>query len=298
MSMKGGIDADIEKLYQGPLDDFTAARNLLAKGAGKRAAEVRALVKPAVPAWAVNQVYWRRRPIYDALMHAAQDARKAHAAVLAGRGGDVRAAGKEHDARVSAALDAALGLLREGGHPQTDATRQAIVTTLRALPGDEPPGMLTKPLQPGGFEALAGLSIRGAKAPVALKPAPKPAAKPEKDEPAQKRSARDEKAIAKARDVVASAARALKQAETAAQREEFERARTAREAEKADKAVTAARKAVEEAEAELEEAQAAAESAVKKKDAAERRSRGADESVDAARSTLDAAQQALDRLTR
>ena len=52
-------------------------------------------------------------------------------------------------------------MLQEGGHPATDATRQAILTTLRALPSDEPAGRLTRALQPGGFEMLAGLSIGG-----------------------------------------------------------------------------------------------------------------------------------------
>ena len=289
--MKGGLDAEIEKLYQLPLADFTAARNALAKGAGKRAAEVRGLTKPPVTAWAVNQLYWKRRNVYDALIDAAQDARKAHAAVLAGKSGDVRSTGKEHDERVSEALDATLELLREAGHPATDASRQAIITTLRALPADEPAGMLTKALQPGGFEALAGLSIRGAKAPIAFKP-PKPAPKPEKQERDAK--TRDVKAIAKAREAVATATKALKNAQHTAQREEFERARAVREAEKADKAVAGARRALEEAEAEMRDAEDAAAAAKKHKDAAEERSDEADRAVEAAQAALDKAQALLD----
>lgn len=290
--MKGGLDAEIEKLYQLPLEDFTAARNGLAKGAGKRAAEVRGLTKPPVTAWAVNQLYWKRRKLYDALIDAAQDARKAHAAILAGRSGDVRSTGKDHDDRVSEALDATLELLREAGHPATDASRQAILTTLRALPADEPAGMLTRALQPGGFEALAGLSIRGAKAPIAFKPAAKPAPKPERHERDGK--PRDAKAIAKAREAVAAATRALKEAQHTAQREEFERARAVRDAEKADKGLTSARRALEEAEAQLHDAEDAASAAAKKKDAAEERSNDADSAVDAAKAALDKAQAQLD----
>lgn len=290
--MKGGLDAEMEKLYQLPLEDFTAARNVLAKGAGKRAAEVRGLTKPPVTAWAVNQLYWKRRKVYDALIDAAQDARKAHAAILAGKDGDVRSTGKDHDERVSEALDATLALLREAGHPATDASRQAIVTTLRALPADEPAGMLTRALQPGGFEALAGLSIRGAKAPIAFKPAPKPVPKPQK--PARDAKSRDAKAIAKAREAVAAATKALKEAQHTAQREEFERARAIRDAEKADKAVATARQALEEAEAELRDAEDAASAAVKKKDAAEERSDEADRRVEAAQAAFDKAQAQLD----
>lgn len=290
--MKGGLDAEIEKLYQLPLEDFTAARNALAKGAGKRAPEVRGLTKPPVTAWAVNQLYWKRRKLYDALIDAAQEARKAHAAILAGKAGDVRSTGKEHDDRVSEALESTLELLRDAGHPATDASRQAIITTLRALPADEPPGMLTKALQPGGFEALAGLSIRGAKAPIAFKPAPKPAPKPEK--PERDGKARDAKAIAKAREAVAAATKALKEAQHRAQREEFERARAVRDAEKADKAVATARRALEEAETELRGAEDAASAAIKKKDAAEERSDEADRAVEAAQAALEKAQARLD----
>ncbi|HYT69047.1 MAG TPA: hypothetical protein VEL51_21670 [Vicinamibacterales bacterium] len=293
--MKGGIDAEIERLYQGPLEDFTAARNALAKTAGKRAAEVRALAKPPAAAWATNQVYWRRRDVYDALIDAAQEVRKAHAAVLAGRGGDVRAAGKEHDARVNAALDAALEILLESGHPPTDATRQAILTTLRALPAAEPAGLLTRTLQPGGFEALAGLSIRGAKAPAIVKRAPK-AEPAEKGDNAPKTNARDAKALARARDEVAAATRVLKEAEHAAQRQEFESARAARDAEKATKAVETAREAVEEAQSELAKAESAQAAAVKKKEAAERRAQEAETAADGARTRLEEARAALEGL--
>ena len=293
--MKGGIEADIDRLYQGPLEEFTAARNALAKEAGTRGKEIRALTKPPLAAWAVNQLHWKRRQVYDALMSAAETLRRAHAAVLSGRAGDVRTATKEHDERVSAALEAALDVLREAGHPATDATRHAIQTTLRALPADEPAGRLTRTLQPGGFEALAGLSIRGAKAPAILKPPPKPAAKAAPAE-GPKKSARDTKALAKARESLASATRALKAAEHTAQREEFERARAARDDEKATKAVAAARKAVEEAEEDLRSAEAEATAAGKKKDSAERRVREAEAAVDRAQAAVDAAQKDLDAL--
>src|SRR5262245_45312457 len=171
------IDADIDRLYQLPLEEFTAARNTLAKSAGTDGGWIRGLVKPPVAAWAVNQLVWRQRDGYDALVRAAGEMRRAHAAVLAGRAGDVRGAGRQHEEQVEAALKAAVGILEADGHPATDATRQAIVTTLRALPSDEPPGRLTRTLQPGGFEMLAGLTIGGkagnVKAPV--RPLPPPA---------------------------------------------------------------------------------------------------------------------------
>src|SRR3954471_3469876 len=150
---------DIDQLYQLPLDEFTAARNALAKTAGKGAAEIRALVKPPVAAWAVNQLYWKDRRSWDALVDAAENLRRVNKSVLSGGKGDVRAAGKAHDEAVHDALKATLAILAQAGQPATDATRQAVLNTLRALPVDETPGRLTRVLQPGGFEMLAGFSV-------------------------------------------------------------------------------------------------------------------------------------------
>jgi hypothetical protein len=289
--MKGGLDAQIEGLYRLPLPDFTAARNALAKGAGQRAAEVRDLGKPPLPAWAVNQLYWQRRKTYDALMDAAQEMRGAHAAVLGGQSADVRAAGKEHEAQVSAAVDAAIEILKESGHPVTDATRQSLVTTLRALPSDEAPGMLTRTLQPGGFEALAGLSIKGAVAPPAVrKPEPKAAAS------APKETAREARARDKAEETLAHATRVMKEAEHDAQRQEFERVRTAKDQERAKKAIGDAEEALEDAKRALDKAISAHAAARKKTEAAERRAEEAEQAADMARERLKAARAVLDKL--
>jgi hypothetical protein len=62
--------AEIDRLYQLPLGEFTPARNALAKELGKTDARIKNLQKPNVPAWAVNQLYWRERPLYDRLIKA------------------------------------------------------------------------------------------------------------------------------------------------------------------------------------------------------------------------------------
>src|SRR5229473_4795394 len=164
------LEADIDRLYQLPPTQFTAARNALAKGAGAEAPRIRALVKPPIAAWAVNQLYWRNSDVWRALMAAGENARRAHRTVLAGRGGDVRAASKVHDEAVDTALKATLALLADAGQPATDATKHTIGTTLRALPGDDPPGRLARTLQPAGFGMLTGLAV----APAAARP-PAPA---------------------------------------------------------------------------------------------------------------------------
>jgi hypothetical protein len=291
--------ADIDQLYQLPLEEFTSARNALAKGAGKNAAAIRGLTKPPVPAWAVNQLYWRNRRTWDALVEAAENLRRANKAVLSGRSGDVRAAGQVHDEAVQDALKATLAILSSGGHPVTDATKQSILTTLRALPGDEAAGRLTRVLQPGGFEMLAGLTIaKATKASKSAKDAKDTREAKDTKERATEltRSKADAKALTQAREAAASADRALKDAEQAARRHEFEIARATRDEERAAKAVEQARAALDHAKAELAGAEREHTDAGERRETAEEAAKKAASAVTAARRHADAAAAALKRL--
>ena len=290
------VDAQIDGLYQLPLDEFTAARNALAKAAGAAAAEIRALQKPPIAAWAINQVYWRGRPAFHALTAAAAALRAAHTAVVTGKKADLRAAGTAHEDALEAVVKLAIAILGDAGQPATDATRQAIATTLRALPAStDPPGRLTQVLQPTGFELLAGLP-----AAVSLGAARPPGAAVRQKEPTSgagspKKDAAREKALAKAKETVAAALRAERTAEQHARREEFEAARTTREAERAVRDLAKAREALEAAEEAVETAERDAEAATRKKDAAARRVRETAESLAAAKVRTEAAQTALTR---
>jgi len=86
---------EIEGLFQLPLGDFTSARNALAsrlKKAGQAAAaeSVKALQKPSLSAWTVNQLFWKHREAFDSLLDAGQKFRTAQAAQLNGRSTDIR----------------------------------------------------------------------------------------------------------------------------------------------------------------------------------------------------------------
>ena len=250
-------DAGIDRLYQLPLSEFVAARNALAKEAGN--AEIKALQKPSVPAWAVNQLYWRHRGVYDDVTARAEDLRATHLATQRDKRADLRGASREHEQAVDAALKATLALLEEDKQPITDATKQSVATTLRGLPGDEPPGRLTRPIEPRGFDMLAAAAAAGsgkvkAAAPAAKAPvvALSPRADRKKDD--AERAAERER-VAGAREALAAATRATRIAEQAARREEFEAARAARDREKAQQRVKDAKAAVKEA----QEALAAAE---------------------------------------
>ncbi|RPJ54200.1 MAG: hypothetical protein EHM24_32025 [Acidobacteria bacterium] len=172
------VESDVDRLYQLPLAEFTAARNELAKRVGgTKGAEIRALRRPPVAAWAVNQLYWRHRGAYDTLVAAAGRLREAQEAALGGGRADLREADRAYDAAVKAAFDGALAPLAESGHPASGATREAVMRTLRALPAPGRPGRLQEELSPGGFEALAGIPL-GARQPPLRQPTP-PASTPE-----------------------------------------------------------------------------------------------------------------------
>jgi hypothetical protein len=289
------LDAEIDRLYQLPLDEFTAARNALAKKAGPDGAEIRGLTKPPVAAWAVNQVHWRDRPTYNALIKAAQAQRAAHAAVLAGKRADLRSIGRDHEQAIEAAIKSAMDQLSQAGHPATDATKHAIATTLRGLPADTAPGRLDRTLQPGGFEMLAGVPVRerpASKPAEPVKQAPSRAA-PQKKE---KMTAAELKAIDRAKEAVTAASRAVRAAEHTAKREEFESARATREAERAARTLAAAREALEAAQQAVDEAEADEKNAARARDAAERKARDAEAALDRARAEADEAQRELTRL--
>jgi hypothetical protein len=160
--------SDTDALFQLPPTEFTAARNALAaklKKAGKdeEAAHVKALGKPSLPAWTVNQLYWQHRKAFEALIDAGDQFRKAQAAQLGGRKADLRA---PLDARRQALAELtrlAADVLRNTGHNPTPDIVRRITITLEALAtygshnGAPPAGRLTDDIDPPGFEALAAL---------------------------------------------------------------------------------------------------------------------------------------------
>jgi len=155
-------DTGLDRLYQLPLGGFTEARNLLAKAAGPGGSAIKALEKPSVPAWAVNQLYWRERRTYDRLVRASERLRAAHAQALSGKKIDLPLIELQHRAALKEAADSVRRLLASAGDAATQATMKAVVDTLQALPGGGAPGRLTKALAPLGFGALGALMKRGA----------------------------------------------------------------------------------------------------------------------------------------
>ena len=156
------LEASIDRLYQGPLDGFVAARTALAKTlSGEDAQRVTRLQKPTAVPWAVNQVYWHARPVYDRLVKSGGAFRSAQIAALGGGSADVRDAADAHRAAIAGAVKEALRLAASSAlRPDADALSQTFEALSLVIAQTEPAGRLSKPLRPAGFEALAGVTVK------------------------------------------------------------------------------------------------------------------------------------------
>jgi hypothetical protein len=158
----------IDELYQLPLAEFTPARNALAthlrkSGKPADANDVRSLVKPSIPAWAVNQIYWKHRPAFDRLLTSGDRLRKAQSSTLAGKTGDVRGSLDAVREALSELSRLAASELETVGHNPSPGVMRAITATLEALSAYGTAataphvGRLVDEVDPPGFETLAAL---------------------------------------------------------------------------------------------------------------------------------------------
>ena len=79
------MEDEVDALFKLPLGEFTPARNALAarlKTAGQQAMAdaAKAVPKPSVAAWVVNQLYWRHRGSFDRLIEAGDRFRQVQSA--------------------------------------------------------------------------------------------------------------------------------------------------------------------------------------------------------------------------
>jgi hypothetical protein len=131
------LDEEIDRLYGTPLDEFVRERDALAKrltrdGDREAGARVKALRKPTVGAWALNQAVRRRRAETDALLATGKRLRAAHEALLSG--GDsaaLRETMEEERSLTSALADCAEAIASETGK-SGPALRDRVRATLHA----------------------------------------------------------------------------------------------------------------------------------------------------------------------
>lgn len=160
----GAVDpAAIDELYGLPLDEFTPARNALAKElqtAGERdaASDVKKLKKPTLDAWAVNQLARGEAKRVKTLVELEDKIRSARSP------DDMRAASDERRALIADLVARAEAILEEGGHAASASTVRKILQTLQAAPDEEErgallEGRLTEALTPTGFGDMGGFDV-------------------------------------------------------------------------------------------------------------------------------------------
>src|SRR4051812_9999937 len=114
-------DERIDGLYDLPLDEFTAARNSLAKElrASDRdeAERVKGLRKPSAAAWALNQAVRRDPSRLNEFLEAARELREAYEGLLAGGDREALEAAMARERQAAGALADAAGQAAGGGGP-------------------------------------------------------------------------------------------------------------------------------------------------------------------------------------
>jgi len=168
-----------DRLYALSLDEFTKARDSLAARLGSagdtvEAAQVKKLRKPTIPAWAVNQLARRQRPLVEELIAASERLRRAQQQLL--QGGNAQnvweATLAERDI-LSRLGHEAERILEAQGYGATRATLDRISDTLAAATA-EPSGrtilrrgILTVEMRRAGFGGILGEDVTPDEEPVA-----------------------------------------------------------------------------------------------------------------------------------
>src|SRR5919106_1353778 len=210
---KGVAEESLKELFHAPLEDFTAARNELAKslrsdGDAEAADWVKGQRKPSRAAWLVNQLAVRKPKDVGRLLKAGRELRAAQEEMLAGAADREKlreAATAEQDA-IDSLLGAAEAIGREHGVGAQILTR--VEETLRAASGDPE---VAEAIEKGLLQReqrAAGIGIVGE---VTTQP---PARGRKKDErEATERRQREQRKLERAREKVEEAEEAVHAAE-------------------------------------------------------------------------------------
>ncbi len=266
---------DVDDLYDAPLEQFVTrrgevARELRKHGKRDEAAEIAALRKPSVAAWAVNQLVRTQSRSVAELFDAGDALQEAHQTATTGRGDAdaLRSAAQRERSAVDQLMEAARGLLTADGHELSATIIDRVADTLRAAALDDEArekvreGRLERELRHVGLGVLAGGGAietptaparRKAKARAEAKAKPTAATQRAEEERRERERERDE-ALKAARDAEAKARRQAERAERALKLAQRLRDRAAEDLEAAEQSLAEARADADEADAELERA--------------------------------------------
>ena len=164
------LDQELDQLYALPPEEFVPARNDLATrlrkaGQAEAAERVRALRKPSVPVWTVNQLARRHPDAVAELLGSGDRLRRAQEAAFRGDSGEaVREATAAERAAIRTLTQHAQSLLRAEGRSAGHAVLERIASTLRAAAVEREAasllgaGRLAGEIGSAGFAAVAELA--------------------------------------------------------------------------------------------------------------------------------------------
>jgi hypothetical protein len=263
----------LDRLYAAPLAEFVRTRDALAKAARREgdasgAAGIKALARPPVPAWALNQVARRDRRRFERWLAAVAALHAAQVELLSGavRTDALRTAQRAEREAMVELREAAVGALEAGGQSVGVAVLERVVRTFRgaamdaAAREDLRAGRLAAEHDEPGFESLVGVPATRRNPPAAA-PARSPRA-PSRDAASPRRAVED-RAAAERRDRLVAARERLRVARD-------ERATARAEVRRAAAAAEHARRSADEAAARARTASEAARGAAKALERAEK----------------------------
>jgi hypothetical protein len=299
----GKLDQDVDELFKLPLAEFIAARDTLARrlkqsGRADDAALVKALAKPSVSAWTVNQLYWNHRNAFEELLAAGQRFHKAQTSAGAGKVANMRGALEARRAALAELSDLAASVLSDAGHNPSLDTIRRITTTLEAVSAyasvsDGPTlGRLSQDVDPPGFESLASF-VPGAgalKGTVSQKsPAPTSRQKTATASEARELKATRQARMAAAKGAVQAAKKSLANARARAQSLEAAQKKAHAEAKQAEKQLR-------DAEERLKNARIASEAAARRSQSVGAEAGEASKAVEDAKRAMEKASKELESL--
>lgn len=241
-------ERELDALYRGPLEEFTAARNELAKslrseGKGEAADWVKGLRKPTRAAWLVNQLAVRKSAEVKRLLATGEELRAAQEEMLAGATDrtKLREAATREQKEIDSLLGTAQAIGREHGVGEQILTR--VGETLQAAAGDPEVAEAIRLGRLDREQRAASIGLVGPATPAA---------------PARRRSAKDREATERRERQATAKRRKAAERELAAAEKRLEREQAKLEAARevvadgerrvhqAELDVNAARRAVEE----------------------------------------------------
>lgn len=287
MCLAGRVDFDsvADELYAGSREEFIPARAeraAQAKTAGDKdlAAKIKALRKPSVAAWLVNQLAREHAGELADLARLGERMRAAHADLA---GDQIRTLSARRREALRSLTDRARAIGRDAGQTVSESAADQVWTTLEAALGDTE---VAQRVAQGRLDATLSVSdadtwlTAGSAQPAAGSWSPPPKAEPAKP----KERKRDKAAEAKA------------EAETARRREELERAR--QKASEAEDVRRQAEASLEEAQQDAQDAADAVSELREQLTEAERTARSARKAVTEAQRGLDSAARRADTAKR